>query len=364
MGPAAQVTPRAPQSAEASAAPDTETHEQTKDGGVDQRPGGHELMRRGEGTPPERHIAPPTRAATRPWFGYAELPAHAQLPRSQFEPMATEWTPNELAALTCVRRAGGNQERRAASPDSELRGMSFLCRRTRGRLDASDGSPTSSRPWSAWPGELNALKAINSQAAGIPGESLRNQGRRGSGSSRRAGRSAHGRICRALPVVNMTIKYEHFDLQVGMLVARAHKCRHLAASQTFDRLGQPAFHRVLESLPCGPHIEPLAVLEQRVLEPAVSAAHQDDDEVVVDVGAALRRTSIAVLLEQLHEPGRNLLRETPAGARRLIRFDRHDPPLPGAVAGMPPIRSRGRVTPTRGTPSDRRVGQRIEGFSN
>jgi hypothetical protein len=44
MGPAAQVTPRAPQSAEASAAPDTETHEQTKAFGVDQRPGRHELM--------------------------------------------------------------------------------------------------------------------------------------------------------------------------------------------------------------------------------------------------------------------------------------------------------------------------------
>jgi hypothetical protein len=37
MGPAAQVTPRAPQSAEASAAPDTETHEQAKNFGVDQR---------------------------------------------------------------------------------------------------------------------------------------------------------------------------------------------------------------------------------------------------------------------------------------------------------------------------------------
>jgi hypothetical protein len=47
MGPTAQVTPRAPQSAEASAAPDTETHEQTKDFGVDQRPDALKGVRKG-----------------------------------------------------------------------------------------------------------------------------------------------------------------------------------------------------------------------------------------------------------------------------------------------------------------------------
>jgi len=47
MGPAAQVTPRAPHSAEASAAPDTETDEQTKGIGAGQRPDATKGVREG-----------------------------------------------------------------------------------------------------------------------------------------------------------------------------------------------------------------------------------------------------------------------------------------------------------------------------
>jgi hypothetical protein len=85
-------------------------------------------------------------------------------------------------------------------------------------------------------------------------------------------RLARGRICRALPFLTTSLEDKHFDLDIGTLVARAHKCRHLAAGQTLNCLGQPAFHGVLERLPGGLHIEPFAVLEQCVLEPAVSPA--------------------------------------------------------------------------------------------
>jgi hypothetical protein len=56
-----------------------------------------------------------------------------------------------------------------------------------------------------------------------------------------------------------------------------------------------------ERVPHGPHVEKFAVLEQGALKPTEAAPHQDDDEVVVDVGAALRGSPIGVLLDQLHE---------------------------------------------------------------
>ena len=206
--------------------------------------------------------------------------------------------------------------------------------------------PTSSRPWSTRPGKTaNALEAVNSGHPSFPSRAHRNArpasvtagsgleprarnclGRQGPAIASWLGvlsavRSAHGRICRGLRFVATTVEHKHCYLHIGTLVARAHECGHFAAAQTFDRVGKPAFHRVVERLPCGSHIEPLTVLEQGVLEAAVPPAHQNDDEVVINVCAALRRPSIAVLLGELHERGRNLLRELPPGARRLIGFD-------------------------------------------
>ena len=57
--------------------------------------------------------------------------------------MATAWTPDDLAALTCMRRAGGNQECRAATgPDRSPRGVSGYNTETRRQSRALSVRPT------------------------------------------------------------------------------------------------------------------------------------------------------------------------------------------------------------------------------
>jgi len=56
--------------------------------------------------------------------------------------MATEWTPDELAALTCIRRASGNPECRAAGPDRSPRGVSAYNTETRRQSRALSARPT------------------------------------------------------------------------------------------------------------------------------------------------------------------------------------------------------------------------------
>ena len=101
--------------------------------------------------------------------------------------------------------------------------------------------------------------------------------------------------------VGTTVEHEHLHLEIGALVARAHERDHLAAGHPLDHLSEASLHGVLERVPHGPHVEKFAVLEQGVLKPTEAAPHQDGDEVVVDVGAALRGSPIGVLFDQLHE---------------------------------------------------------------
>ena len=106
--------------------------------------------------------------------------------------------------------------------------------------------------------------------------------------------------CRAVRV-GTTVEHENLHLEIGALVARAHERDHLGAGHALDHLCEASLHGVLERVPHGPHVEKFAVLEQGVLKPTEAAPHQDDDEVVVDVGAALRGSPIGVLLDPLHE---------------------------------------------------------------
>jgi hypothetical protein len=76
----------------------------------------------------------------------------------------------------------------------------------------------------------------------------------------------------------------------------------------------------------------LAVLEQSVFEPAEAAPHQDDDEIVVDIGAALRGPAIGVLFEQLHERRRDLRRDLASCEGCLTGFQRHRPTVPPVSA--------------------------------
>jgi hypothetical protein len=111
-----------------------------------------------------------------------------------------------------------------------------------------------------------------------------------------------------------------------------------AARHLLDHLGEASLHGVLEGLPHRADVEKLAVLEHRVLEPAVATPHQDDDEIVVDDRAALRGAPVAVRFEQTHDPIRDLRGYLPASALHLLRFARHSSTVPQAAARETPRR--------------------------
>jgi hypothetical protein len=111
----------------------------------------------------------------------------------------------------------------------------------------------------------------------------------------------------ALYAGRVAFEHEQLDREIGVLTVGAEKRLDGAMGQTLDGVNEANLHAVLPGHSRLAHFVPLASLEQRLFGGGVAAGEHDDEEVGLQVGAAVGRSASEVLLEQGDDGVRELL---------------------------------------------------------